>query len=78
MLDSGQITHLTEEDKQDIAQRVYDMLYNDIQEIKQNVYSSLSSMSQVTNDVRSEGSQIRSAVSSIQGQIYSIKEVRRY
>jgi predicted Zn-dependent protease len=78
MLDSGQITHLTEEDKQDIAQRVYDMMYNDIQEIKQNVYSALSSMSQVSNDVRSEGSQIRSAVSSVHSQLYSIKEVKRY
>lgn len=42
------------------------------------IYSNASAIQEVGNIVRSEGSHTRNAISSLQGQIYAIKEVKRY
>lgn len=66
---------MSDEDIQKVAQAVYDMLYNDIQEIKQNIYSSMSQLSAIQSEVHSEGQNTRSIVRSIEGKMYNLRRV---
>jgi hypothetical protein len=67
---------MSDEDIQRIAQAVYDMLYNDLQQMKQEIEQTVySAQNSIASEVSSQGINTRSEIRSIQGQMYNLRRV---
>lgn len=67
---------MSDEDIQRIAQAVYDMMFNDLQQMKQEIEQTVySAQSSIVNEVSSQSRTTRSDISSIQGQLYNLRRV---
>ncbi len=67
---------MSDEDIQRIAQAVYDMMYNDLQQMKQEIEQTVySAQSSIVGEVSSQARNTRSDISSIQGQLYNLRRV---
>lgn len=67
---------MSDEDIQRIAQAVYDMMFNDLQQIKQEIEQTVySAQNSIMNEVSSQARTTRSDISSIQGQLYNLRRV---
>ncbi|HUV85185.1 MAG TPA: hypothetical protein VMV86_05700 [Methanosarcinales archaeon] len=67
---------MSDEDIQRIANAVYDMICNDLQQIKQEIEQTVySAQSSIVNEVSSQAHNTRSAIRSIEGQMYNLRRV---
>jgi BMFP domain-containing protein YqiC len=70
----GSRIDMNDEDIQKIAQCVYDMICNDLQQMKRDIEQAIySAQNSIVNEVSTQGHNTRSSIRNIEGQMYNLR-----